>query len=749
MSFIQELKRRNVPRVAIAYLAAAWLLVQVVETLFPVFGLTDAHIRLVVVSLAIGFPVTLLFSWVYELTPEGLKLEREVDRSRPSIRRVDKKLDRAIIVVLTLAIGYFAVDKFVLDPSRDAELQLLAEQKGRSEAMSESMRQNLIAVLPFVNMSRDERDEYFSDGVSEELLAQLAHVPRLQVISRRSSFSFKGKDVTIPEIAERLNAAYVVDGTVRRDGNEFRIAVQLIDARSDTPLWSQIYKPAVDEIFSTYDEISAAIVDALRVPLDLGVGAVPRDTASVNIVAHQAFLRGRYLASQSTPNSLVDAVRELERAVELDPDFALGHAELAITLMKADSHLLTESSDLSWEELYTRIEHHVDRAMALDPGLAESQAARGRLLWNRDRFDEKALAYYRRAVEINPSYADGWEWIAGQFELVSFAESFAAAETAARLDPLSRPANWDYIHTLIRRDRLDEADRQIEKYALIDPLGAIILRGYRDSIDGHWSNRILAVLEALSHGKDDVLWGGEMANLPAQLAMIGLEEECLLLAGGKDLLELGFLGEPGEAIALARAKLADDPRAVSPFVMGLILAHAGHYGDALPYLEEVWKRWGERLVLDNEMNATFAEALFAARSAAGNMDGAEQVVVALRNNARRFRDEFGYRTDWVHSVDYQEGIAAYLSGDRYTGIALIAKAADKGYWISEAPSAFREAMYREPEFQLIFERQAVRQTRERAKVLEVVCSDNPYATVWQPTIETCKSFSALSGTGDR
>jgi len=749
MRFIEELKRRNVPRVAIAYLAAAWLLVQVVETLFPIFGYAAAKIRIVVVLLAIGFPLVLLFSWVFELTPEGLQLERDVDRDRASTRRTDKWLDRAIIVVLSLAIGYFAIDKFILDPARDAERLELAEQKGRTEALSRSRQQNLIAVLPFVNTSGDDSDEYFSDGVSEELLTQLAHVPRLQIISRRSSFSFKGKDVTIPEIADRLNAAYVVDGTVRRRGDEVRIAVQLIDARSDTPLWSEVYNPAVDEIFSSYSQISAAIVDALRVPLNLGVSAVPRDTASVNMAAHEAYLRGRYLASQSTPNSLLAAVGEMERAVELDPNFALGHAELAITLMKADTQLLSEGGDLSRNELYSRIEHHVDRALALDPGLAESQAAKGRLIWNVDSFDRRSLAYYRRAIEINPSYADGWEWIARQLELVSFAETFTAAETAARLDPLSRPANWNYIHMLIRRDRLDEADRQIETYALIDPLGALILRGYRTSIDGHWSNRILAILEALSHGKDDVLWGAEMANLPAQLAMIGLEEECLLLSDGKDLLELGFLGEPGAAIALARAKLADDPRSVSPFVMGLILAHAGHYPEALVYLEEVWQGWGERLVLDSEANSTLAEALFAARSAAGDADGAQEIVVALRDNVRRYRDEHGYVTDWVHSVDYQEGLAEYLSGDRFTGIALMAKAADEGFWISEAPSAFREAMYREPEFKLIFERQAVRQARERKKVLDVVCNDNPYATVWQPVSETCEKFASPYDAGSQ
>lgn len=746
--FFEELRRRNVVRVGIAYLVAAWLLIQVFETIFPAFGFGDAALRNVVIVLAIGFPLVLIFSWVYELTPEGLKLEKDVDRTRPISSRTGKRLDRAIIVVLAMAIGYFAVDKFVLDPARDAELQEIAAQRARNEARTESRGDNLIAVLPFVNMSGDDSNEYFSDGIAEELLTQLAHVPRLQVISRRSSFSFKGKNITIPEVAEQLNAAYVVDGTMRRKGNQLRITAQLIEASSDTHLWSASYSRTIDDVFGTYNEMSVAIVDALRIPLDLGVGAVPRATVSVNIAAHEAFLRGRYLVSQSTPNSIIAAVGELENAVALDPSFALGHAELAITLMKADSRLMAESNDLTWEQLYARVEDHVQRAMTLDPGLAESQAARGRLLWNLDSNDERALAYYRRAVEINPSYADGWAWLGSQYGFLSFAETFTATETAARLDPLSRPANWGYIHLLIRRDRLDEADRQMEKYASIDRWGAVILRGYRTSIEGNWSNRILAVLEAVSHGKDDLLWGGEMADLSGQLAMIGLPEECLLLAAGNDLIfALGLLGEPGEGIAVARKKLADDPRSVGPFTMGIILAHAGHYAEASPYLEEAWRRQGEKVVLANGFNAMLAETLFAARSDAGDETGAQEILAALRDNVRRYRDGRGYLTDRVHSIDYQEGIAAYLSGDRYAGIALIAKAAEEGFWIEEPPGAYREAMYEEPEFKLILERQEIRKTREREKVLAVVCNDNPYAAVWQPTEETCQEYSASQQIG--
>ena len=299
MSFIEELKRRNVLRVGVAYVIASWLMIQVAETIFPLFGFDEGPARVVVVMLAIGFPLVLIFSWLYELTPEGLKLEREVDRSSSVVHRTGKKLDRAIIVVLALAFGYFAFDKFVLDPARDAEREEAVAKQVRSDVLVESYGDNSIAVLPFVNMSSDAEQEYFSDGISEELLNLLSNIPKLRVISRSSSFTFKGKDIDIPTIAAQLNVAYVLEGSVRKAGKKVRITAQLIEARSDTHLWSETYDRELANIFAVQDEISAAIVIALKEHLGLQVAAAPRVIATANTEAHEAYLRGRYLVSSA------------------------------------------------------------------------------------------------------------------------------------------------------------------------------------------------------------------------------------------------------------------------------------------------------------------------------------------------------------------------------------------------------------------------------------------------------------------
>ena len=228
MNLFEELRRRNVFRIAIAYGAFAWLIVQLVETVLPVFGVHEAVIRTIFIVLAIGFIPALVFSWVYELTPEGLKREKDVDRSQSVTPQTGKKLDKAIILVLGVALAYFAVDKFVLDPARDARMV--------AEAVSGGIPDNSIAVLPFINMSRDPDNEFFSDGVSEELLNLLAQADGLRVASRTSSFYFKGKDVDIPQIAERLSVRHVLEGSVRQSGSLIRITAQLIDTRTDAHL---------------------------------------------------------------------------------------------------------------------------------------------------------------------------------------------------------------------------------------------------------------------------------------------------------------------------------------------------------------------------------------------------------------------------------------------------------------------------------------------------------------------------------
>jgi TolB-like protein len=297
MSFYHELKRRNVFRVGAAYIVAAWLLIQVAETIFPLFGFGDAPARITVILLAIGFPLFLLFSWVFELTPEGLKKEKDIDRTVSVTRKTGKQLDRVIILLLALGLGYFAFDKFVLDPARDAVLVEETAQQTRSDVLVESYGDKSIAVLPFVNMSDDARNEYFSDGISEELLNLLAQIPELRVISRSSSFSFKGKDIAIPEVAKQLNVAHVLEGSVRKAGNRVRITAQLIDGRSDTHLWSDTYDRELDDIFAVQDEIAAAISVALKIKLKLVAGEMmqPEAIKTANTDAYVAYLQGREL----------------------------------------------------------------------------------------------------------------------------------------------------------------------------------------------------------------------------------------------------------------------------------------------------------------------------------------------------------------------------------------------------------------------------------------------------------------------
>jgi len=234
LSLFGELKRRNVFRVGAAYIVAVWLIIQVVETLFPIYGLSDAAIRLVVTLLAIGLLPVVVLAWAFELTPEGLKKDKDVDRSQSITLQTGKKLDRMIMVVLVLALSYFAFDKFVLDPVEDEHIAQSAHQQGRSAAFTESYGDNSIAVLPFVNMSSDPEQEYFSDGLSEELLNLLSKIPELRVISRSSSFAFKGEKIDIPTVAKKLNVAHILEGSVRKAGNLVRITAQLMHAPTRT-----------------------------------------------------------------------------------------------------------------------------------------------------------------------------------------------------------------------------------------------------------------------------------------------------------------------------------------------------------------------------------------------------------------------------------------------------------------------------------------------------------------------------------
>jgi len=721
MSFVDELKRRNVLRVAIAYAIVAWLIAQITELAFDSFGTPDWAIKTVLFLLIIGFPLALLFAWAFELTPDGLKREKDVDRSESITPRTGRKLDYSIFAVLVLALAYFATDKFLLDtPPDDGVPQTTADKS--------------IAVLPFVNMSSDPEQEYFSDGISEELLNVLSKIPGLRVSARTSSFQFKGENLDIVKIGQQLNSSLVLEGSVRKSGTSVRITAQLIDAGTGFHLWSEAYDRQIEDVFAVQDEISAAIVAELQEHLGLQVAAVPRVRAAENPAAHEAYLRGLYLVAQDTRAGRREAAEQFERALSHDPDYAIAHAGLAMAIL----------GSRPGAEARPRAALHVSRAMELDPTLAEVHAAKGLLLYDQVNLED-ALTSFRRAVEINPNYVVAYTWM-GQLlnlDLGRYDESFPMREKAMRLDPLSIPTIVFYLQALVERNRLDEADLELAKIASIFPHVYAYRHGTRMSRGGNMAAAVLGSLDAL---QINPAYGRVRNGLSFHFAMLGLEKEALAIAQRFSTYVLSYLGRPQDAITVAASRLAADPELISArHDLGLALAGAGDYANARPILEEMWRRSGGRISKRSELFVTAtAAALIAVRRDAGEEEKVDELVAAIMDNVRRYREAGIVGDGRSFGPDYEEGIAFYLSGDHESGLALLDKATEDGVFIP-MNEAYLQAIYDDPGFAPILARQEARQVREREKVLAVVCTDNPYAAVWQPAEGTCERFSATSG----
>ena len=319
MSLIAELKRRNVIRVAIAYIIVAWLTIQVIDVLVPLLSLPEVIGRALILVLVVGFPIALIFAWAFELTPEGIKKEREVDRSASITHTTARKLDFVIIGVLVVGLLMFSIDKFVLSP--DTAVDHVAS----TETIS-------IAVLPFADMSPEKDQEYFSDGISEEILNGLAKLKSLKVAARTSSFAFKGRNEDLREIGLALGVQNVLEGSIRKDGNTLRITAQLIKVSDGFHLWSETYDRELADIFSVQDEISASIVSALRGNL-LGESVDAKPSQQIDVETYEKYLQAKVLLTTRTNQTLVQARAMLEEIVVSEPEFAPAYAALAETIL--------------------------------------------------------------------------------------------------------------------------------------------------------------------------------------------------------------------------------------------------------------------------------------------------------------------------------------------------------------------------------------------------------------------------------
>lgn len=393
MSLLKELQRRNVIRVATAYIVVAWLVIQVVETIFPAFGFSDKAIRTVVVVFSIGFIPALIAAWVFELTPDGLKLDKEVDHSSVSSRKQSRLLDRTIIVFLVMGISYFAIDKFVLAPDRADEREAVVAEQAKAEAIVGYYGNRSIAVLPFVNMSSDSEQEYFAEGISEEILNLLARIRELRVISRSSAFALKGLNLEVADIAEKLGVAHILEGSVRKSGNTVRVTAQLIEARTDTHLWSKTYDRELENLFAIQDEIAADVAKNLQIRL-----LRPLPHSRVINPEVRAFTQQASAIQELRADNLGQNMKLLlDRALAIDPNYIP-----ALELMIYADFFLEQDGVIGQEEAGERYEQVKERILSLEPenGFVDSADAWSAAYTDHDL--EKAAALFESSIVKDP-----------------------------------------------------------------------------------------------------------------------------------------------------------------------------------------------------------------------------------------------------------------------------------------------------------------------------------------------------------
>ena len=461
MSLFSELKRRNVLRVAAAYVAVSWLLIQVVETLFPVFGLSDAAIRTVVIVLAIGFAPAVIVAWAFELTPEGFVRDSEVDRGSSAVMAATRRLDRIVMVALALAVGYFAFDKFMLDPARDAAIAEAAREQGRAEAVQASRDAGppVLAVLPFAAVTATDDSLFFAAGVHDDLLTRLAQLPSMLVISRTSVLEYKDTQQNIREIGAALGADAILEGGVQSAGGRIRINAQLIDAKTDEHLWAETYdrKLTATSIFDVQDEIARAIAEALHLTL-----VAPSQESLIptsNMAAYRAYHEALNVREVLHGGTTSDKYRELlQKAIELDPAFTRPRA-----LLVGSYALASMTSDDP--EVVANAEAILEDFRAIAPNSADHLVAQTYYTYYVLRDYDLALQILEQALVRVPSDSHlvaMRSWI--QRRQGDTEGQFESLRLARRLEPGNDYWSATIINNLVLAHRYDEAQAEIDAF---------------------------------------------------------------------------------------------------------------------------------------------------------------------------------------------------------------------------------------------------------------------------------------------
>ena len=581
-SLFTELKRRNVFKVGTAYLVLAWIVIQVTGLAVPALHLPDWINTAVFFFGVIGLPFALFFAWAFEITPDGIKKESEINRDESLTSHTGRKLDFSIIALLVIALGYFIYESRYESQSTGSPVVDTVTSEVEAPKALVKPEGSSIAVLPFVNMSSDKEQEYFSDGISEEILNVLAKIPNLHVTSRSSAFFYKNTKINIAEVAAKLGVSNVLEGSVRKSGNRIRITAQLIAAGTDKHLWSETYDRELTDIFAIQDEISAAIVLALKSKLGLDTKVAVRDMSKVNLDAHNEYLKGRFYIENRNKADLEKALAHFNKSVALAPEYApawMGKAWAIFYLSEANYGTLPRQISAS------NAKSAIEMALQLNQNLPETHAILGIIEAASFNWD-KAKIHYKKAIELNPNYADVYSWYGQLFEDQPETR-LALFKKAVQLSPMSIMANYTYAEELLLYGRIDEVKAIYQDMLTINDshnftyavLGKIRL------IEGKYAQAIIAFEEQIKNLSGNV---GSRFNAANTLATIGLGEKAASYIDGSiaDPIKYWFIGDDELYIREVRAIFplsGDDAR--GNWVRAHAEVFAENYKEANKYFE--------------------------------------------------------------------------------------------------------------------------------------------------------------------
>ncbi len=668
MSLFQELSRRNVFRVGLAYLAASWVILQIIDVVQPILVLPEWAPKLILVILLVGLVPILLFSWAFELTPEGIKREEDVDRSSSVTNETGKKLNYVTLAAVAVAIVLTFVQRS--PETEQADTPPIEVTQTRTAPMS-------IAVLPFVNMSSDEEQEHFSDGITEEILNALASIKELKVAGRTSSFAFKGQNDDLRRIGDSLDVEHILEGSVRKSGDTVRITAQLIKVDDGYHMWSETYDRQLDNVFAIQDEIAKEILRQLRVTL-LAEEVEAVVAARTNPKVYELYLRARQRIYTRESAEIELAIEELDRAIDLDPEYAPIYAQRGIASM-----LLSESQygDTPIDEANRIGKRYVDQALALDQDLPEAWAALG-LYESREGVGDPnaAIAALTKTLDMNPNNIDASNWL--HIALNDIGDPAGARDIIEKLverDPLYRPAFSNAINAFVAFGQIDKAERLLERIAAFDPQNPDVLHARSILLVGTGQMGEAAILMEERNAMGNMSGPAYFIWTVALSSLDNPERAVEVLPPIMHEWALYDLGEVEAALTLARST-ADMG---FPGTYFYLLLREQREQDLIDFVEERWPNI--RAFAHEHPPDNFGWNVMSDLGAAYRRVGNDEAVREITDMMLRWQEDMGaVGIDNAPFIASMAGIYA-LMGDNDAAVEKLYESIDRGLFMSGPP----------------------------------------------------------------